>query len=109
MNSPPPTPATPALASGIPAGAPTANPPKRTRTHTDCTGEVAVVHNSIIKNYEPLKDDLTQSHVFEIPDCGPMEPLAANVALQLFVYYVADEKDRPLDKPRNLAKSVTVE
>jgi len=47
--------------------------------------------------------------VFEIPDCGPMEPVVANVALQLFAYYVADEKDRPIDKPRNLAKSVTVE
>jgi len=46
---------------------------------------------------------------FDIPDCGPMEPVVANVALQLFAYYVADAKGRPIDKPRNLAKSVTVE
>ncbi|MDL0125119.1 glutamine--fructose-6-phosphate transaminase (isomerizing) [Halobacterium salinarum] len=54
----------------------------------------------------------TTSHVdttFDVPNCGPMEPVVANVALQLFAYYVADEKDRPIDKPRNLAKSVTVE
>jgi len=38
-----------------------------------------------------------------------LEPVVANVALQLFAYYVADAKDRPIDKPRNLAKSVTVE
>lgn len=46
---------------------------------------------------------------FEIPECGVMEPVAANVALQLFAYHVANEKGRPIDKPRNLAKSVTVE
>jgi len=46
---------------------------------------------------------------FEIPECGPLEPVVANVALQLFAYHVADDKDRAIDKPRNLAKSVTVE
>ena len=51
----------------------------------------------------------TVDQTFDIPDCGPLEPVVANVALQLFAYYVADEKNRPIDKPRNLAKSVTVE
>ncbi|OYR55815.1 SIS domain-containing protein, partial [Halorubrum halodurans] len=46
---------------------------------------------------------------FDVPDVGIVEPLVANVYLQLFAYHVADEKDRPIDKPRNLAKSVTVE
>ena len=46
---------------------------------------------------------------FEVPDLGAVEPLVANVYLQLFAYHVANEKDRPIDKPRNLAKSVTVE
>jgi glucosamine--fructose-6-phosphate aminotransferase (isomerizing) len=44
----------------------------------------------------------------EVPDLGVMEPLVANVWLQLFAYHVADRKDRNIDKPRNLAKSVTV-
>jgi glucosamine--fructose-6-phosphate aminotransferase (isomerizing) len=45
----------------------------------------------------------------EVPSIGEMEPLVANVALQLFAYHVANLKGRPIDKPRNLAKSVTVE
>jgi glucosamine--fructose-6-phosphate aminotransferase (isomerizing) len=46
---------------------------------------------------------------FPVPDVGIVEPLVANVYLQLFAYHVANEKGRPIDKPRNLAKSVTVE
>ncbi|WP_144920734.1 glutamine--fructose-6-phosphate transaminase (isomerizing) [Halorubrum salsamenti] len=46
---------------------------------------------------------------FEVPDVGVVEPLVANVYLQLFAYHVANEKGRSIDKPRNLAKSVTVE
>jgi glucosamine--fructose-6-phosphate aminotransferase (isomerizing) len=45
----------------------------------------------------------------DIPDIGRMESLVANVALQLFAYHIAKNKDRNIDKPRNLAKSVTVE
>ncbi|WP_248516839.1 glutamine--fructose-6-phosphate transaminase (isomerizing) [Salinarchaeum laminariae] len=44
-----------------------------------------------------------------VPDAGLLEPLITNVYWQLFAYYVADSKDRSIDKPRNLAKSVTVE
>ncbi|GAA0239761.1 glutamine--fructose-6-phosphate transaminase (isomerizing) [Haladaptatus pallidirubidus] len=47
--------------------------------------------------------------VFEVPKVGLMEPVVANVYLQLFAYHVASQKDRSIDKPRNLAKSVTVE
>jgi len=36
-------------------------------------------------------------------------PVLANVQLQLFSYYLADALGQPIDKPRNLAKSVTVE
>ena len=46
---------------------------------------------------------------FEVPKVGIVEPLVANVYLQLFAYHVANEKGRSIDKPRNLAKSVTVE
>ncbi|MFB6296353.1 MAG: glutamine--fructose-6-phosphate transaminase (isomerizing) [Halobacteriales archaeon] len=44
-----------------------------------------------------------------VPDLGVLEPLVANVYLQLFAYGVADTKGRAIDKPRNLAKSVTVQ
>ncbi|GGL21955.1 glutamine--fructose-6-phosphate aminotransferase [Halarchaeum grantii] len=46
---------------------------------------------------------------FEVPALGEMEPLVANVYMQLFAYHVANRKGRAIDKPRNLAKSVTVE
>jgi glucosamine--fructose-6-phosphate aminotransferase (isomerizing) len=38
-----------------------------------------------------------------------LSPLLMNVVLQLFAYYVTVEKGYPVDQPRNLAKSVTVE
>ncbi|MDY7082993.1 MAG: SIS domain-containing protein, partial [Halobacteria archaeon] len=46
---------------------------------------------------------------FEVPSLGVVEPLLANIYLQLFAYHVADMKGKSIDKPRNLAKSVTVE
>jgi len=36
-------------------------------------------------------------------------PLLAEIVMQLFSYYVAVEKGLNVDRPRNLAKSVTVE
>jgi glucosamine--fructose-6-phosphate aminotransferase (isomerizing) len=49
-------------------------------------------------------------HVLEIPDTHEqMAPILANVQLQLVAYHVADRMNRSIDKPRNLAKSVTVE
>ena len=48
--------------------------------------------------------------VFYIPKTLEMlTPLLAVVPLQLFAYQVAVAKGRDVDKPRNLAKSVTVE
>jgi len=49
------------------------------------------------------------SQEFAVPELGEFEPLVANVVLQLFSYHIADINDRSIDKPRNLAKSVTVE
>lgn len=46
----------------------------------------------------------------EIPPCPPfLAPIPATIAMQLFAYHVADLRGCPIDKPRNLAKSVTVE
>ncbi len=38
-----------------------------------------------------------------------LQPLLNTIPLQLFAYYVARERGCHIDKPRNLAKSVTVE
>ncbi len=49
-------------------------------------------------------------HVLEIPETNPRAAaLLTNVQLQLVAYHVANNLGRPIDKPRNLAKSVTVE
>ncbi|NGM71533.1 glutamine--fructose-6-phosphate transaminase (isomerizing) [Natronolimnobius sp. AArcel1] len=53
--------------------------------------------------------DVADAHL-EIPDTdSDLAGLLANVQLQLVSYYAADLLERPIDKPRNLAKSVTVE
>jgi glucosamine--fructose-6-phosphate aminotransferase (isomerizing) len=45
-----------------------------------------------------------------IPAAHPdVSGLLANVQLQLVAYHIADRLGRSIDKPRNLAKSVTVE
>jgi glucosamine--fructose-6-phosphate aminotransferase (isomerizing) len=38
-----------------------------------------------------------------------LEPILTVVPLQLFAYYFATAKGLDVDRPRNLAKSVTVE
>ena len=49
-------------------------------------------------------------YVFYIPDACPMMlPSLSVIPLQLFAYYVSSMKGCDIDKPRNLAKSVTVE
>lgn len=46
----------------------------------------------------------------KIPETNPfISPILSIVPLQLFSYYISKEKGLDVDKPRNLAKSVTVE
>ncbi len=50
------------------------------------------------------------NHVIYIPETLPMlTPVLSVVPLQLIAYYMALELGKDIDKPRNLAKSVTVE
>ncbi len=52
----------------------------------------------------------TADHVIWLPKANPLvTPSLAIIPLQLFAYYVALLKGCDIDKPRNLAKSVTVE
>lgn len=52
----------------------------------------------------------TAEHVINIPVCpGAFTPSLNVIPLQLFAYYLAVERGCDVDKPRNLAKSVTVE
>ena len=53
------------------------------------------------KNYEM---------VIRIPETNTfISPVLSIIPLQLFSYYISKEKGLDVDKPRNLAKSVTVE
>lgn len=57
------------------------------------------------KKVKELSDD-----VIEIPETNSLlSPLLTVIPLQLFAYYVAKKLGCDIDKPRNLAKSVTVE
>lgn len=49
-------------------------------------------------------------HIMHMPEhAGYLSPILHTIPLQLLAYYVALEKGTDVDKPRNLAKSVTVE
>lgn len=61
---------------------------------------------------ERLGDAVAQvaDTVITIPDVNPaFAPIVAITPLQLFAYYVSVMRGNDVDKPRNLAKSVTVE
>ena len=56
------------------------------------------------------KMEKTADSTIVVPDTHPvLQPLLGVVPLQLFAYYVALQRGCDIDKPRNLAKSVTVE
>ena len=85
-----------------------------------------VLHSKVISNIEEVKargaytiavaeegDPDAEKYadtVFYRPACPTlMSPLVDVVPLQLFSMYMAEAKGNDVDKPRNLAKSVTVE
>jgi len=106
--------------------------------HLGGDGELAVVHNGVIENFQALKQRLTsEGHVFrsstdseviavvgegdtaaadladdviEVPQSEDfLQPIISIIPLQLLAYHIAAARGCDVDKPRNLAKSVTVE
>ncbi len=65
------------------------------------------------KTFVITNQDIDKSrfdYVIEIPAISKLiSPALSVIPLQLFSYYIAKEKGLDVDKPRNLAKSVTVE
>jgi len=58
----------------------------------------------------PELQETEQLSVIRIPTCHELfSPSLSAVVMQLFSYYIAANKGLDIDKPRNLAKSVTVE
>lgn len=84
------------------------------------------LYSKIVSNVEQIKarggsivaivtkgDKIIRSiadHVLEVPDVPEaLTPIITSVPLQLLSYYIAINKGKDVDMPRNLAKSVTVE
>ena len=54
--------------------------------------------------------DQVSDHIIDFPACSEMfMPMMAVPAMQLFAYYMSVFRGCDVDRPRNLAKSVTVE
>lgn len=68
-------------------------------------GKIITVTNVSADKINKISDD-----IIEVPKSSELISALINVVpLQLFAYYVADFRGIDMDKPRNLAKSVTVE
>jgi len=68
-------------------------------------GKIIAIATNGDKNISRLADDI----IYVPETLEQLEPMINIVPLQLFAYYFAVERGRDVDKPRNLAKSVTVE
>lgn len=53
--------------------------------------------------------DIAEDIIYVPSTCEELSPMVNTVALQLLAYYSAQARGNDIDKPRNLAKSVTVE
>jgi glucosamine--fructose-6-phosphate aminotransferase (isomerizing) len=66
---------------------------------------IAITSGACAKHLEKIADDIVV--VPQVPDF--VSPILCVIPLQLLAYHMAVELGRDVDKPRNLAKSVTVE
>jgi glucosamine--fructose-6-phosphate aminotransferase (isomerizing) len=68
-------------------------------------GKIIVVATEGDENIEQYAD-----HLITVPDAPePLQPMLTVLPLQLLAYHAAVLRGHDVDKPRNLAKSVTVE
>lgn len=69
------------------------------------SGPIIAIAEEGSKGLKGVADD-----IIWVPPCiDELAPICSSVAGQLFAYYVAKARGCEIDKPRNLAKSVTVE
>lgn len=74
--------------------------------------EVKARDGLVIAFANERSDELVQiaDDVILLPEISdPLASIPYSIATQIFAYAIAKDKDLPIDKPRNLAKSVTVE
>lgn len=68
-------------------------------------GSVIAIVSKGDRSMEQIADHCLE--IPEVPEC--LTPIVAAVPLQLLAYHIAINKGKDVDRPRNLAKSVTVE
>jgi glucosamine--fructose-6-phosphate aminotransferase (isomerizing) len=66
---------------------------------------IAITSGNGAKQLQGLANEIIS--IPDVPDC--LSPILTVIPLQLLAYHLAVELGRDVDKPRNLAKSVTVE
>jgi glucosamine--fructose-6-phosphate aminotransferase (isomerizing) len=68
-------------------------------------GRIIAIVNKGDKEIKKITD-----YVIMVPETvDELSPIINSIPLQLLAYYIAEAKGMDVDKPRNLAKSVTVE
>jgi glucosamine--fructose-6-phosphate aminotransferase (isomerizing) len=73
-------------------------------------GEIRARAGRVLAIGHTAPDAKLANHALLVPKNEPeLDPLLLNIPLQLFAYHAAVALARDVDKPRNLAKSVTVE
>ncbi|MER5867382.1 glutamine--fructose-6-phosphate transaminase (isomerizing) [Kitasatospora sp. NPDC002040] len=73
-------------------------------------GEIKARSGRVLAIAHRTPDAKLADHTILVPRSEPeLDPLLLNIPLQLLAYYAAVALERDVDKPRNLAKSVTVE
>ncbi|PYC84046.1 glutamine--fructose-6-phosphate transaminase (isomerizing) [Streptomyces tateyamensis] len=73
-------------------------------------GEIRARAGRVLAIAHTAPDPKLANHTLLVPRNEPeLDPLLLNIPLQLFAYHAAVALQRDVDKPRNLAKSVTVE
>ncbi|MBV2155811.1 glutamine--fructose-6-phosphate transaminase (isomerizing) [Kitasatospora sp. SUK 42] len=73
-------------------------------------GEIKARHGRVIAVAHRRPEEKLADHCILVPKSEPeLDPLLLNIPLQLLAYHAAVALARDVDKPRNLAKSVTVE
>ena len=67
--------------------------------------------DELSENKSITKSDIEKVHyLIEVPEINTfLSPISTIIPMQLFAYYIAKTKKLDVDKPRNLAKSITVE
>ena len=67
--------------------------------------------DELSENKSITKSDIEKVHyLIEVPEINTfLSPISTIIPMQLFAYYISKAKKLDVDKPRNLAKSITVE